>query len=56
MEMPSATVMPFKVWQDNDLELSAKEIRGAEKDSKQSIHNIFHGVLSLCSNMMTMLQ
>ena len=41
MEMPSATVMPFKVWQDNDLELSAKEIRGAEKDSKQTMYQHF---------------
>jgi hypothetical protein len=38
---PSGTVMPFKVWQDNDLELSAKEIRGAEKDSQQSMYQHF---------------
>jgi hypothetical protein len=38
---PSGTVMPFKVWWDIDLELSAKEIRGFEKNPNQSMYQHF---------------
>jgi hypothetical protein len=38
---PSGTVMPFKVWRDNDLELSVKDIRGFEKNPNQSMYRHF---------------
>jgi hypothetical protein len=38
---PSGTVMQFKVWKDNDLELSGEEIRRFEKDPNQSMYQHF---------------